>query len=56
MIASRTTPPASTAWTTDSGAIDIAATWKIQAPVAIAKPNANVRVVNSALPERSGWR
>ena len=41
MIASSTTPPASTAWTTDRGATAIAATWKIQAPAAISIPTAN---------------
>ena len=41
ITASSTTPPASTAWTSDSGASDIAATWKIHAPVAIAIPIAN---------------
>ncbi len=48
MIASSTTPPASTAWTTDSGATAIAATWKIQAPAAITIPSANSRDENSA--------
>ncbi len=41
MIASSTTPPASTHWTIERGATAIAATWKIQAPVAIAIPIAN---------------
>ena len=54
ITASRTTPPASTAWTSDSGAIDIAATWKIQAPVAITIPIANSFEANSerARPQR----
>ena len=52
MMASSTTPPASTAWTSDSGATAMAATWKIQAPVAINMPIANNLDANSALAER----
>ena len=51
MTASSTTPPASTLWTSDSGATAIAATWKIQAPAAITIPIANSREPNS-LPGR----
>ena len=56
ITASRTTPPASTACTIDSGASDIAATWKIQAPVAITIPIANSREENSARADHSGRR
>ena len=41
MTAIRTTPPASTTWTTDIGAIASAATWKPQALVATTMPSAN---------------
>ena len=51
MIASSTTPPASTTWTSDSGAIAIAATWNTHAPAAISMPIANSREANS---ERAG--
>ena len=54
MIASSTTPPASTICTIESGASDIAATWKIQAPAAISMPIANIGEANSARPDRSG--
>jgi hypothetical protein len=56
MIASNTTPPASTACTTDSGTIDIAATWKIQAPLAITIPTANQREEYSWRAVRNGRR
>ena len=56
MIASSTTPPASTICTIERGAIDIAATWKTQAPVAISMPIANIGEANSERPERRGWR
>ena len=45
-----------TIWTIDNGAIDIAATWKIQAPVAISMPIANIGEANSERPVRRGWR
>ena len=54
--ASITTPVESTACTTDIGASASAATWKIQAPRAIAMPIANHLERKSALPDRSGWR
>ena len=41
MTAISTTPPASTTWTTDIGAIASAATWKPQALVATTMPIAN---------------
>ena len=56
ITANSTTPPARTAWTSDSGATAIAATWKIQAAEAISIPIANSLEANSALAERSGWR
>ena len=34
ITAMSTTPPESTTWTTDSGASEIAATWRVQAPAA----------------------
>ena len=51
ITASSTIPPASTAWTSDIGATDIAATWKTHAHEAIPIPIANSRVRNS---ERRG--
>ena len=56
MTASSTTPPDSTAWTTEIGAIAIAATWRIHAPTATPMPIANHFDVKSAMAERNGWR
>ena len=52
--ASITTPPASTAWTVDSGATAIAATWNTQAPVATRNPIANSLEENSCRAVRNG--
>ena len=41
MTASSTRPPASTAWTTESGAREMAATWRTQAPAPMPMPMAN---------------
>ena len=54
ITASRTTPPARTAWTSDSGATAMAATWKIHAAEAISMPIENSLEANSDLAERSG--
>ncbi len=54
MIASSTTPPARTAWTTDIGASASAATWKPQALVATSMPSANQGEPKSDLAERRG--
>ena len=56
ITASSTTPPARTDWTSESGATAIAATWKIQAPVAIIMPIANSLEEYSSRADRSGWR
>ena len=56
MTAIRTTPPASTTWTTDIGAIASAATWKPHALVATTMPSANHFEEYSAFAVRSGWR
>jgi hypothetical protein len=56
ITASNTTPPASTACTSESGATAIAATWKIQAPLAISIPIANSRDLNSDFPLHRGRR
>ena len=47
-------PPARTAWTSERGASDIAATWNAQAPAAIAIPIANSLEANSPRAERMG--
>ena len=56
MIASITIPPARTAWTSDSGATDIAATWNTQAPVPMTHPIVNSGEANSALADWIGLR
>ena len=56
MIASSTMPPASTACTSDSGATDIAATWKTHAPAPIIHPIVNSGEANRALADWSGRR
>ena len=56
MIASITMPPARTAWTSDSGATDIAATWNTHAPVPISQPIVNSGEANSALADWIGLR
>ena len=43
-----------TAWTSDSGARAMAATWSAQAPTATSMPIANQRERNSDAPLRSG--
>ena len=53
-IASSARPPAITAWTSESGASVIAATWKPQATVAIAKPIAHHLDANRARALASG--
>ena len=54
ITASSTTPPARTAWTSESGATAMAATWKIHAAEAISIPIENNLEANSALADRSG--
>ena len=54
MIASITTPPARTAWTTDSGTSVIAAICSSQEPAAIAIPTEKRREENNWRPLRSG--
>src|SRR5205814_2507411 len=49
-------PPAMTGWTTESGAIAIAATWKTQARTATAQPMANHLEQKRPLALESGWR
>ena len=44
-----------TAWTSDSGAMAIAATCRAHAPKATSMPIANQRERNRAAPLRSGW-
>ena len=45
-------PPARTAWTSESGATDIAATWKTHAPAPITQPIVNSGEANRALADR----
>ncbi len=56
ITASSTTPPASTAWTTDIGATASAATCAPQAASATSIPIVNQREANRSRAERSGWR
>ena len=56
MTASSTMPPESTAWTTDRGAIAIAATCMIQAPAPMSIPIANHFWLHSDTAVRSGCR
>jgi hypothetical protein len=56
MTASSTRPPASTAWTTDSGASEIAATCSSHATRPTSMPIANQRWLHSERAERRGWR
>ncbi len=56
ITASRTSPPESTAWTTDSGASEIAATCSSQAARPTSMPSANQRWLHSEIAVRNGWR
>src|SRR3954452_7323054 len=54
--ARKTSPPAITGWTTDSGAIAIAATWKTHAPTATSQPIVNHLLQKRPLALSTGWR
>src|SRR3954447_25622334 len=54
MMARKTSPPAMTGWTTESGAMAIAATWKTHAKTAVAQPMANHFEQKRPLALRSG--
>src|SRR4051794_13710234 len=56
MTARKTRPPAITGWTTDSGAMAIAATWKTHAMTATHQPIANHFEQNRPFALVSGWR
>ena len=56
ITASSTTPPASTAWTIDRGAADIAATWNTHAALPISIPIENDFTAKSDRAVFSGWR
>ncbi len=56
MTAMSTTPPDRTTWTTDSGAIEMAATCSSQPPPPTAMPMANHFEVHRPFAVRSGWR
>src|SRR4051812_44691572 len=56
MTARKTRPPAITGWTTDNGAMAIAATWKTHAKTATHQPIANHLEEKSPLALATGWR